>query len=260
VGDRQSGGVKTLALLALVALSPLAVLANDTRVFEMRTYTAAPGRLDALHARFREHTLRLFAKHGIESLGYWVPVENTAGQLIFVLSYASREAREAAWKKFLDDPDWKAAQAASEKDGKLVKKVEQRFMVATDFSPEIKPAAAAAPRIFELRTYLCTPGNLPALDARFRDHTMNLFARHGMVNLFYWHLMDDQPAAKDTLVYLLAHASTEAAKASFDAFRKDPEWLAARQASEQKAGGSLTVAEGGVKSLFLQATDYSPTK
>jgi hypothetical protein len=252
--------VKTLALLALTVFSPLAVLAADSRVFEMRTYTAALGKLDALHARFREHTVRLFAKNGIESLGYWVPIENSDNQIIFVLSYLSRDAREAAWKKFLGDPEWQAAQAASEKEGKLVEKVEQRFMVAADFSPEIRASAGTAPRIFELRTYLCTPGNLSALDARFREHTMKLFAKHGMTNLFYWHFMDDQPAAQDTLIYLLAHGSVEAAKASFDAFRKDPDWLAARQASEQKAGGSLTVAEGGVKSRFLQATDYSPTK
>jgi hypothetical protein len=252
--------MKTLALLATAVFAPLAVLATDSRVFEMRTYTAAPGKLDALHAPFREHTVRLFAKNGIESLGYWVPIENPDNQIIFVLSYPSRDAREAAWKKFLGDPEWQAAQTASEKAGKLVEKVEQRFMAATDFSPEIRASVGPAPRIFELRTYHCTPGNLPALDARFRDHTMKLFAKHGMTNLFYWHLTEDQPAAKDTLIYLLAHASVDAAKASFGAFRQDPDWLAARQASEQKAGGSLTVAEGGVKSRFLQATDYSPTK
>ena len=80
-----------------------------------------------------------------------------------------------------------------------------------------------------------------------------------MTNLFYWQLLPDQKDAENTLIYLLAHASPEAAKASFEAFRADPEWVAVKQASEDKAGGSLTVPEG-VKSVFLKATDYSPTR
>ena len=80
-----------------------------------------------------------------------------------------------------------------------------------------------------------------------------------MTNLFYWQPMPDQPAAENTLIYLLAHASLDAAKASFAAFRADPDWVAAKKASEEKAGGSLTVPDG-VKSLFLKATDYSPTR
>ena len=69
----------------------------------------------------------------------------------------------------------------------------------------------------------------------------------------------DQKDADHTLVYLLAHASTDAAQKSFDTFRADPEWIAAKKASEEKGGGSLTVKDG-VKSVFLKATDYSPTK
>ena len=238
----------------------MTALAADTRVYEMRTYYAAPGKLDALNARFRDHTCKLFEKHGITNIGYWMPIENPENKLVYVLAYPSRAARDASWKEFMADPDWKAAQKASEVDGKLVAKVEQPYLVATDYSPEIKPSVGTGERVFELRTYTCTPNNLPALDARFRDHTIKLFTKHGMTNLFYWHLMDDQPAAKDTLVYMLAHKSTDAAKASFDAFRQDPDWVAARKASEEKAGGSLTVAEGGVKSVFMKATDYSPTK
>ena len=80
-----------------------------------------------------------------------------------------------------------------------------------------------------------------------------------MTNLFYWKLMPDQPNAENTLVYLLAHKDAEAAKASFGEFRKDPDWTAAREASEKEGGGSLTVPNG-VKSVFLKATDYSPTQ
>jgi hypothetical protein len=102
-------------------------------------------------------------------------------------------------------------------------------------------------------------GNLAALDARFRDYTMKLFSKHGMENVAYWHLMPDQAGADETLVYLLAHKSRDAAAASFKAFGADPDWVAARKASEEKAGGPLTVP-GGVKSVFMKPTDYSQTK
>jgi hypothetical protein len=253
------------ASIAMVATSFSAD--TDSRVFEMRTYYAAPGKLDPLHARFRDHTMRLFEKHGMTNLGYWVPIpgapgeaDNPESKLIYVLAYPSKEAGEQSWKEFVSDPDWKKAQGESEKGGKLVTKVERLFMQATDYSPMIEPAKGSGDRVFELRTYTCTPGNLPALDARFRDHTIALFKKHAMTNLFYWHLLPGQPKADDTLVYILAHASLDAAKASFDTFRKNPDWVAAKEASEKKAGGSLTIAEGGVKSVFMKATDYSPTK
>ena len=110
-----------------------------------------------------------------------------------------------------------------------------------------------------MRTYTTTPGNLPILHERFRDHTLALFTKHGMTNLFYWQLLPGQPAADNTLVYMLAHPSEEAAKASFAAFRADPEWIAVKKASEEKGGGSLTIPDG-VKSVFLKATDYSPIR
>jgi hypothetical protein len=185
-------------------------------------------------------------------------VENPDNKLVYVLAYPNREARETSWKAFMADPDWKAAAKASEANGKLVAKVESTFMDATDYSPEIK-ASSAAPRVFELRTYTTTPGNLPRLNARFRNHTTALFAKHGMTNLFYWNLQAGQPGSDNTLVYLLAHKDKEAMEASFKAFRADPIWVEAKAASEKEAGGSLTV-EDGVKSVLMTATDYSATK
>ncbi len=250
-----------LLTLMLAASLPTFAAEPDTRCFEMRTYFAAPGKLDDLLARFRDHTVKLFEKHGITNIGYWVPVENTANKLVYVIAFPNREAREGAdgsWKAFAKDPEWQAAQKASEVNGKLVAKVESVFLSATDFSPAIRPSAAA-PRVFELRTYTTTPGNLSRLQARFRDHTLALFEKHGMTNLFYWTPMADQKASDNTLVYLLAHKDADAAKASFTAFRADPVWVAAKEASEKEGGGSLTVPDG-VKSEFLKATDFSPTK
>lgn len=245
-------------MIAAVAASLPVQAAEDTRCFEMRVYYAAEGKLDALNARFRDHTCKLFEKHGITNIGYWVPIENPENKLVYVLAYPSREARETSWKAFMADPDWKAAAKASEANGKLVAKVESTFMNATDFSPEVK-ASVAGPRVFELRTYTTTPGNLDRLLGRFRDHTMELFKKHGMTNVFYWKLMPDQKGVENTLVYILAHKDVEAAKASFTAFRADPIWIEAKAATEKAGGGSLTIPDG-VKSVFMNATDYSPTK
>jgi NIPSNAP len=231
---------------------------KDNRVFELRVYYAAEGKLDALHARFRDHTTKLFEKHQITNVGYWVPVENPDRQLIYFLAYPSREARVASWKAFMSDPDWQKAYKASEVDGKLVEKVESKFFHATDFSPAILPSAMGD-RVFEMRTYTASPGNLEGLLARFRDHTVKLFERHGMTNVGYWTLMSDQPGADNTLLYILAHKSKDSAKESFAAFGMDSDWKAARLASEEKGGGSLTIKKG-VQSTFMEATDYSPIR
>lgn len=251
---------------ALAAFAAGSLRADD-RLYEMRVYYAAPGKLDALNARFRDHTCKLFEKHGITNVGYFTPLDNTENKLVYFVSYPNMEARKASWAAFGKDPAWQAARAASEENGKLLAKVENCFLKTTDYSPAFK-IEAVGDRVIELRTYLMTPGNLPAINARFRDHTMKLFAKHGMTNLIYWNMTEDQTGAKcelkpeNTLVYLLAHKSKEAGLASFGAFRQDPDWIAAREASEKKAGGPLTIQPqaAGVKSEYLVPTDYSPLK
>lgn len=249
----------TLLAVALGFLSPLAVPAGDkeARLYEMRIYYAEPGKLDALHDRFRDHTVKLFEKHGMTNVGYWVPIENKDNKLIYILSFPDRAARDKAFKNFGADPAWHKAKAASEKEGKLVTRAESIFMKETDYSPPIKPTKSKTDRVFELRTYTASPGNLDHLNARFRDHTLKLFKKHGMENIGYWTKTRGQKGDDVTLIYILAHDSVDAAKSAFDAFRKDEAWLKAREASEKKAGGSLT-AKDGVQSLFMKATDYSP--
>jgi NIPSNAP len=246
--------------MAIVSTNCVQAADLDKRVYEMRVYYAAEGKLDALHARFRNHTCKLFEKHGMQNIGYWSPVENPERKLIYFLAYPDRESREKSWKNFMADPEWQAAYKASEVDGKLVAKVDMLFLQATDYSPQIKAEDAGKKRVFELRTYTASPGNLEELHSRFRDHTCKLFEKHGMRNVAYWSPMKGQAGEDNTLIYIISHESPEAAAASFGAFRQDPDWIAARSASEQKAGGSLTVKEGGVKSVFMQATDYSQIK
>jgi hypothetical protein len=241
-------------------LFPIAGLAADkeTRMYELRTYIAAPGKLDALHARFRDHTVKLFEKHGMTNIGYWVPVDNKDNKLIYLLAYPSREARDKSWKAFTADPEWQKVKKATEVNGPIVASVEHRFLKPTDYSPAIKMSKDGT-RVFELRTYTASQGNLDNLNARFRDHTVKLFEKHGITNIGYWVPLKDQKGADNMLIYLLAHASEDAAKASFGAFRKDPAWTAALKVSEEKAGGPLTVKDG-VQSVFLKPTDYSPLK
>jgi len=133
-------GFAMLSLAACVALSMSsshAKAADGERFFEMRTYYAAPGKLEAMHARFRDHTNKLFVKHGMQLIGYWVPAEGngTPNTMVYILAYPSKEARDKAWKDFVADPDWVKAKAASEVNGKLVDKVDILFMKPTDYSP-----------------------------------------------------------------------------------------------------------------------------
>src|SRR5512138_1597771 len=93
---------------------------KDSRLFEMRIYYAAPGKLDDLQARFRNHTTKLFEKHGMQNIGYWLPLTNSENRIIYILAYPNREAREKSWKEFGADPVWQEAAKASEKNGKLV--------------------------------------------------------------------------------------------------------------------------------------------
>jgi len=114
--------------------------------------------------------------------------------------------------------------------------------------------AQGGARVFELRTYTAPEGKLGELHARFRDHTLRIFQTHGMTNVAYF-APQDAPASQNTLVYLIAHPSREAAKENWAAFGKDPEWQ--KVAQESQVNGKIVAS---VQSMFLDATDYSPLK
>ena len=111
--------------------------ATQARVFEIRTYHCFPGRLDALNKRFREHTMKVFEKHGMTNVAYWTFQDSPAKEntLIYVISHASRAQAAKNWDEFRNDPEWKQIAADSEKDGKIVEKVDSVFVDATDYSP-----------------------------------------------------------------------------------------------------------------------------
>ncbi|MEO2198411.1 MAG: NIPSNAP family protein [bacterium] len=125
-------------------------------------------------------------------------------------------------------------------------------LVALGFTAStILPAtlqAQSSGKVFELRTYTTAEGKLPNLLARFRDHTMQIFERHGIENVAYW-VPKDTP---NTLIYIISHDSSEAATENWQGFRSDPEWPGVAEASG--------VGRVQVVSVFMDATDFSPMK
>ena len=257
--------------------------AADSRLYELRVYSSAEGKQAEVIDLIANAGVKFMAKHEIRLEAAWIPVDPQDDRVITLVSHPDKASSDAAWAAFQKDSQWQTALEQASKNGKAVKSFERVFLATNDYSPLLK-ASQVGNRVFELRTYAATLGNLPALNNRFRNHTIELFTKHGMTNIVYWSVspevtadiakvvstlapptspaaaIDPKSTATDsTLVYLLAHASADVAKASFDAFRLDPAWVAARKASEAGAGGSLTVKDG-VKSLFLKPLDFSPLK
>jgi hypothetical protein len=138
--------VESLSSLPLLSATLLAASQRAdakqaaTTVYELRVYHAAPRKLGELLARFRDHTAKLFAKHGIKDIAYWTPVDEPGrdNMLVYILQHPSREAATANWKSFQDDPEWKRVKEESEANGKLAEKIDSTFMALTDFSPRLR--------------------------------------------------------------------------------------------------------------------------
>ena len=240
-------------IFVLFATCATAQRTTDDRVFEMRIYYAAPEKLDALIERFQKHTRKLFKKHGMENIGYWVPTNNEKNELIYVLAYPNMAARDKAWKAFGDDPKWKKVKTKSEVNGKLVLKVESIFMNATDYSPPIT-GSKDGKRVFELRIYNATPDKLAPLNARFKNHTMALFAKHGATNIAYWNTIEPEKT-QAKLYYILAHKDEATAKKTFENFGNDPEWK--RVSGESERNGPIVAR---IESIFMKPLSFSKIK
>ncbi|HEV3253668.1 MAG TPA: NIPSNAP family protein [Candidatus Acidoferrales bacterium] len=114
-------------------------MGGSTVVYELRVYHVVPGKIDDLVARFRDHTMKLFADHGIKSVAYWTALDEPvkSSTFFYILEHPSREAAAENWKTFQDDPEWKRVKAKSEENGKLVEKIDSTFLTLTDFSPRL---------------------------------------------------------------------------------------------------------------------------
>ena len=118
--------------------APSPSLKTTGRLLELRTYYAMPGKLEDIHKRFREHTLQIFAKHGMTVVGFWGPVYKKDGsedRLVYMLSFKDRAERDAKWKEFGADPEWQKVSKESEANGKIVQKAEYVFLYDTDYAP-----------------------------------------------------------------------------------------------------------------------------
>ena len=111
--------------------------AQDEKVFELRTYKATPGNLDNLHARFRDHTTRIFRKNGMEVIGYWSPTseEEREDTLVYLLGHDNQAAADQSWQDFIADPEWARVAEESNRNGQILGGIERKYMVATDYSP-----------------------------------------------------------------------------------------------------------------------------
>ena len=143
-GVKRRTFVQALPAAALLPASLWAATRIDSAsaaaVYELRVYHAAAGKLADLEARFRDHTIKIFDRHGIKSVAYWTPLDEPekSNTLIYILQHPSREAAAANWKAFQDDPEWKSVHEKSEANGKLVDKIDSTFLALTDFSPRLR--------------------------------------------------------------------------------------------------------------------------
>ncbi len=253
---------KSAARFLFVALGAAAFMISSIEaqnttgpVYELRTYVCEPGKLEALNERFKDHTMRIFEKHGMKNIAYWIPTdgETAATTLIYLLEHKSREGAALSWEGFRADPEWrKVAAESQEKHGKILSKPpEAIYFTLTDYSPQV--SLAESDKTYELRVYTTAKGKLDALHSRFRDHTEQLLKKHGLKTMAYWSPMDE-PKSTNQLYYILETPNREASIAGWKAFLADPEWKAAHKASIEN-GEILSEAP---LSIFMKTTDYSP--
>ena len=247
--------MKTFISIALIILTlPVAAQEIDNRYFELRTYHCHENKRPDLIKRFKNHTMKLFGKHGIANIAYFLPVNKDDNSLVYIIAYPNKSSRDSLWNSFASDPEWQRVAKKSEENGPLVEKVDQVFMTITpELSPSIKHGKYGK-RVFELRTYYCFPGKLGNLRTRFEDHTRTLFEKFGMSNVVYW-TSDEKDNSQSKLVYLLGHKSEQEGLASFKAFRADPEWQKVSKKSEEN--GKIVEK---VISVYLEPLPFSPLK
>lgn len=257
----------SLFLAAAMLTSPLTAQPGGDEgrpqtLYELRYYVAAPGKLEDLHARFRDHTMKLFEKHGMENVIYWNVVEGdkTDGDkaertMVYILAHENEEAREKSWKAFMDDPAWKEAHAQSEKNGKLLAEPPRVILMReTDFSPLDWPPSDEK-RLYELRHYNDGPERVPYTVERFGLGEDQLFRDAGMETIKFWRATDDS-----AFIYLLAHEDRDASKASWAKFMTAFKPYMDKY-NKEKGGPPADAAPGKAMEVrFLVPTDYSPRK
>ena len=234
------------------------------KLYELRFYTTNPGKLPDLHARFRDHTMKLFEKHGMENIIYWTVSEgteqdgdNSENMLVYIIAHKDEAAREASWAAFRADPEWQAVAAKSEENGKILAEPPRAILMRdTAFSgPDEMPnkESDASARLWELRQYNVGAELLPGTVKRFAEGEKDLFTKHGMETVKFWTATDDS-----AFIYLLAHRDRDTATKSWEGFFGD---FRPFMRAFQEANPDLPRGRGnGFEVRFLIPTDYSPRK
>jgi len=249
--------MKNLLICLLAFFLPFTAFAQQdsdmkSTYFEVRKYYANEGKLQDLLNRFENHTMKLFKKAGMENIAYFVPAENADNSMTYILGYPDEKSRDRMWAEFGNDPTWKKAKADSEVNGGLVKSVDQTFMVlAPGLNSNPIPLSSG---VIQMRTYFMLNGKVPNIQARFRDHTQDLFEKQGLRNYPYWMTVEKEDS-QPKLVYLLGAKDQGSFDSGFAAFVKDPEWLKARDASE--SSGKIVEK---IDAVMFKTLPYSPLK
>ena len=207
-------------------------------VYELRIYKANQDRFEHLSTRFREYTDRIFAKHNMKALGYWVPTDGTTRQkrsIVYLLKHTSRYDAYANWTHFTNDREWQKVLDMPTFRGLLAEKPTSIFMTETEYSDSFVTSNDKADSVFELRFYKCNEGKLDALNARFRDSVISLYEKHKLADVGYWTPFVP-PENQNTLIYMLQHESREQAAANWKALLNDPKWKPVARAFQENGG------------------------
>ena len=223
---------------------------DDGPVYELRIYAAAEDRLGHLIKRFREHTDRLFRKHKMEPVAYWLPTDGTAKEkrrFVYILKHPSRYAAYRNWNAFTHDPEWKRGVLEQPEFQRLLSgRPESVFLTPNKFLNE--STRSNNPNIYELRIHTAAQGKLTALHQHHRDTGVNLHLKHGIRTLGSWFAFD-RPESENTMYTLHRHTNRTQADLNWKAIEADPEW--------RKSRGNLNTK---TERLYLKPMDFSPMR
>lgn len=247
--------LRLFCALLLIAVNAPSAPAGPAH-FDLRIYTVTSNKMDGVLERFRDTVEPVRRKHGITTVGYWTaPGTTNGGTFAYLMAATSKGELQRQEKEFGADPDFKNGYAASNvKHGKTVDRIVS-LPLRVDATARFDFTSAKAARAFELRIYSVLPGKLDAFRARWRDHAVPIYERHGLHSLGWWVAEQKDAAGNDQFVCLLAGESLDAIQKSITDFHADPEWQRVVQETEQD--GKL---RSRVEALKLTPTTFSPLK
>ena len=221
-------------------------------VYELRIYAAAEDRLGHLIKRFREHTDRLFRKHKMEPIGYWLPTDGTAKEkrrFVYILKHPSRYAAYKNWNGFTHDPEWKRSVLEQPEFQRLLsERPESIFLTPKQFRNA--STRSTKPGIYELRIHTAANGQLVTLQKSHREQVVGLHLKYGIRDIGSWFAYD-RPESENTLYTLLCHTTRKQADLNWKALESDPTW---------KKGGTIGKLIQKTERLYLKPLEFSPLK